>query len=139
MATCGVVHHCRSNLQRRRVTTSAIDGWEQDVPVSVCKISLSRNLVLYRQVRRRRALEWSGEFPAGALAIGGFGRSRWRLRRTRRSLSFSMGFQWPFRQTASLVADKKIVAPRARDSVRRASDFLQIALSLADQRSKRVI
>src|SRR6266478_2156238 len=49
-----------------------------------------RCLVLYRQVRRRRAFGWTGKFPAGALAIGGFGRSRWRLRRTRRSLSFSM-------------------------------------------------
>ncbi len=54
-------------------------------------------LVLYRQVRRRGALEWTGMYSAGALAIGEFGRSRWRLRRTRRSLSFSMGFQCPFR------------------------------------------
>jgi hypothetical protein len=67
-----------------------------------------------------------------------------------------MGFQWPFRhliargvpkggslnstmtsimpqilclKTANLVA-QKIAVPRARDSVRRASDFVQIAISL---------
>ena len=34
-------------------------------------------------MRRRRASAWIRAFPAGALAIGGFGRSRWRLRRTR--------------------------------------------------------
>jgi hypothetical protein len=51
-----------------------------------------RCLVLYRQVRRRGALEWTGMYSAGALAIGGFGRSRWRLRRTRRSLSLLYGF-----------------------------------------------
>jgi hypothetical protein len=30
-------------------------------------------VVLYRQVRRRRVVGWAGKFPAGALAIGGFG------------------------------------------------------------------
>ncbi len=39
-------------------------------------------LALYRQVRRRRAFKWTQKFPAGALAIGGFGRCRWRLRRS---------------------------------------------------------
>src|SRR5260370_5840668 len=124
------------------------------VPDSWLAINLS---VPYRQVRRRRAFEWNERFPAGALAIGGFGRSRWRLRRTRRSLSFSMGFQWPFRyliapgvpkgrslragvqhnevyypsKRKNLVAQKTAV-PRARDSVRRASDFVQIAIALTD-------
>jgi hypothetical protein len=32
----------------------------------------------YRQVRRRRVAAWTRLCPAGALAIGGFGRSRWR-------------------------------------------------------------
>ena len=40
-------------------------------------------LVPYRQVRRRSGYAWTRAFPAGALAIGGFGLSRWRLRRTR--------------------------------------------------------
>jgi len=31
----------------------------------------------YRQVRRRGAAGWSTVFSAGALAIRGFGRSRW--------------------------------------------------------------
>jgi hypothetical protein len=31
-----------------------------------------------RQVRRRGTLEWTQVLHAGALAIGGFGRSRWR-------------------------------------------------------------
>src|SRR6202521_3116719 len=35
-------------------------------------------LVPYRQVRRRRAAAWTQVLPAGALAIGGFVRSRWR-------------------------------------------------------------
>src|ERR1700674_1425091 len=35
-------------------------------------------LVPYRQVRRRRASAWTQVLPAGALAIGGFVRSRWR-------------------------------------------------------------
>jgi len=43
-------------------------------------------LVSYRQVRRRGAPAWSRVFPAGALAIGGFGRCRWRLQRTRRAI-----------------------------------------------------
>jgi hypothetical protein len=43
-------------------------------------------LVFFRQVRRRRAVGWTGKYPAGALAIGGFGRRRWGLRRTRGSL-----------------------------------------------------
>src|SRR5260370_23766808 len=48
---------------------------------------LAQNLLVpYRQVRRRRAPAWTRVFPAGALAIGGFGRSRWRLRRTRRAI-----------------------------------------------------
>jgi len=38
-----------------------------------------------RQVRRRRAIGRARVSSAGALAIGGFGRSRGRLRRTRRS------------------------------------------------------
>jgi len=38
-----------------------------------------------RQVRRRRAVGRARVSSAGALAIGGFGRSRGRLRRTRRS------------------------------------------------------
>jgi hypothetical protein len=107
-------------------------------------------------------------FPAGALAIGGFGRSRWRLRRTRRNLSLlygfsiSMAFQWPFRHLiASGVPEpdgcgrgavdkaycrsnresrsKQKSPPRARDSVRRASDFVQIPIAVNDQRSKRDI
>jgi hypothetical protein len=100
--------------------------------------------MLYRQVRRRRASAWTRAFPAGALAIGGFGRSRWRLRRTRAGHIIINGYGMvvsPFDRlrsgrsrideklmgsTASLlspkrptVASQKIAAARARDSVRR--------------------
>jgi hypothetical protein len=37
-----------------------------------------KNLRLLSQVRRRRVAAWTRLCPAGALAIGGFGRSRWR-------------------------------------------------------------
>ena len=36
------------------------------------------NLRLLSQVRRRGVAAWTRLCPAGALAIGGFGRSRWR-------------------------------------------------------------
>jgi hypothetical protein len=36
------------------------------------------NLRLLSQVRRRRVAAWTRLCPAGALAIGGFVRSRWR-------------------------------------------------------------
>src|SRR5260370_35116508 len=42
-----------------------------------------RCLVPYRPVRWRRASAWTRALHAGALATGGFGRSRWGLRRTR--------------------------------------------------------
>src|ERR1700680_4904696 len=44
------------------------------------------NLRALSLVRRRGTFAWTRVFPAGALAIGGFGRSRWRLRRTRRAI-----------------------------------------------------
>src|SRR6202171_4620081 len=119
-----------------------------------------RCLALYRQGRRRRASAWTRAFPAGALAIGGFGRSRWRLRRTRAGHIIIKGYSMavsPFDRlrsgrtridkqlmgsTASTiitqkptVASEKIAARRTRDSVRRASDFVQIPITLIDQLS----
>jgi hypothetical protein len=124
-------------------------------PIVCCKI-----LVPYRQVRRRRVAAWTRLCPAGALAIGGFGRSRWRLRRTRAGHIIINGYSMavsPFDRlrsgrtridkqvmcsTASTiitqkptVASEKIAARRTRDSVRRASDFVQIAITLVDQLS----
>src|SRR5260370_21468132 len=55
---------CIVSLRRSTVTS---------VRVNCCKI-----LVPYRQVRRRRVAGWTRLCPAGALAIGGFVRSRWR-------------------------------------------------------------
>ena len=114
-------------------------------------------LVPYRQVRLRRTFAWSRVFPAGALAIGGFGRSRWRLRRTRAGHIIVNGYSMavsPFDRLRSgrtridkqlmgstagtiitqkpTVASEKIAARRTRDSVRRASDFVQIAITLTD-------
>src|SRR5262249_1546942 len=42
-------------------------------------------------VRRRRAPVRTRVFPAGALAIGGFGGSHWGLRRTRLGYGFCLG------------------------------------------------
>jgi hypothetical protein len=49
-----------------------------------------KNLRALSLVRRRGTFAWTRVFPAGALAIGGFGRSRWRLRRARRCLAKSL-------------------------------------------------
>ena len=108
-------------------------------------------LVPYRQVRRRRVAAWTRLCPAGALAIGGFGRSRWRLRRTRAGHIIINGYSMvvsPFDRLRSgrtridngqhgehyyhpkpTVASEKIAARRTRDSVRRASDFVQIPIT----------
>ena len=121
---------------------------------------MAKNLRPLSQVRRRRVAAWTRLCPAGALAIGGFGRSRWRLRRTRAGHIIINGYSMavsPFDRlrsgrtridkqvmcsTASTiitqkptVASEKIAARRTRDSVRRASDFVQIAITLVDQLS----
>jgi hypothetical protein len=119
------------------------------------EVNWRKILVPYRQVRRRRVAAWTRLCPAGALAIGGFGRSRWRLRRTRAGHIIIKGYSMavsPFDRlrsgrtridkqlmgsTASTiitqkptVASEKIAARRTRDSVRRASDFVQIPITL---------
>jgi|ERR1700675_680254 hypothetical protein len=107
--------------------------------------------------RRRRVAAWTRLCPAGALATGGFVRSRRRLRRTRAGHIFINEYSTavsPFDRlrsgrsrideklmgsTASLLSPKsqtvasyKKATLRARDSVRRASDFVQIAMTLID-------
>jgi hypothetical protein len=108
-------------------------------------------------VRRREALGWSGVLAAGELAIGGFGRSRWRFAADAEGYEYIV---WVFNgrftipspepcQLPSFVekeslgtaaccysAERKscsheIAGHRARDSVRRASGFVQIAITLS--------
>jgi hypothetical protein len=50
---------------------------------------LLQNLRPLSQVRRRSVAAWTRQCPAGAFAIGGFGRSRWRGGR-----GGVMGFAW---------------------------------------------
>ena len=96
--------------------------------------------------------------PAGAFAIGRFGGSRWRLRRTRGAILNMYGDSMavsPFHRLGltscrvSLrkevlpqqhlstrhrknLASKETSAPRTRGSVRRASGFVQIRITLID-------
>src|ERR1700732_1050691 len=63
--TCGTPF---SNLRERR---------HCPLVTAKCQLLL-KNLRLLLQVRRRRVAAWMRLCPAGALAMGGFGRSRWR-------------------------------------------------------------
>jgi hypothetical protein len=67
-----------------RASPELIHSLPDYVSGSLSIAQMVKNLRLLSQVRRRRVSAWTRLCPAGVLAIGGFGRSRWRLRRTRR-------------------------------------------------------